>query len=140
MICGDVGSSFGERSMKSISSLTLLLVLAGCTLFEPANREYAVFFQERSAQLDSPARDVVNQVAQRANDRPGSMVEVLGFTDSEGSPSADILLSQRRARSIADALIRSGVAANRLVLIGRGQTGEDPGLESRRAEIIIASR
>ena len=126
--------------MRSISSMTLLLVLAACTLFEPANRKYVVFFQERSAQLDSPARDVVIQVAKRANDHPGSMVEVLGFTDSAGSPSADIVLSQRRARTVADALISNGVAANRLVLIGRGQNGENPGLESRRAEIIIASR
>ncbi len=126
--------------MRSISSLTLLLVLVACTQFEPANPKYVVFFQERSAQLDSPARDVVNQVAERANDHPASMIEVLGFTDSAGSPSADTVLSQRRARTVADALIRSGVAANRVVLTGRGQTSENPGLESQRAEIIIASR
>ena len=41
----------------------LLLALPACSLFGPSGPHYVVFFQERSAQLDPPARAVIAQVA-----------------------------------------------------------------------------
>jgi outer membrane protein OmpA-like peptidoglycan-associated protein len=116
--------------------LLLLSVLSACALFG-GGRKYVVFFQERSAQLDRQAQSVVSGAAARANTNPASSVKVLGYTDSAGSPAADVALSQQRAQAVADALVTDGVAANRLVREGRGQTGENPGVASRRVEIII---
>jgi outer membrane protein OmpA-like peptidoglycan-associated protein len=115
----------------------LLLVLSACSLFGPSGPSYVVFFQERSAQLDAPARRVVAQAAQRTNADPAARVEVSGYTDSAGSPQADVLLSQQRAQAVADALVASGVAADRLVRKGQGQTGGNPGVASRRVEITV---
>jgi OmpA-OmpF porin, OOP family len=123
--------------MRSVPLLSALLVLAACSLFAPSAPPYIVYFQERSARLDATAHDVVALVARRANEAPASRVEVIGYTDSAGSPPADVLLSQQRARTVADALAANGVAADRIVRSGRGQTGEDPGIASRRVEIII---
>jgi flagellar motor protein MotB len=117
----------------------LLSVLSACSLFGPSKPHYVVFFEERSAQLDSQARGVIAQVARRANDNPTAAVEVIGYTDSAGSPQADVVLSQQRAQAVADALMANGIAANRLVRKGRGQTGGSPGIASRRVEIIIGS-
>jgi outer membrane protein OmpA-like peptidoglycan-associated protein len=108
----------------------LLLVLSACSLFGPSGPSYVVFFQERSAQLDAPARRVVAQAAQRTNADPAARVEVSGYTDSAGSPQADVLLSQQRAQAVADALVASGVAADRLVRKGQGQTGGNPALQA----------
>jgi outer membrane protein OmpA-like peptidoglycan-associated protein len=66
-------------------------------------------------------------------------VSVVGYTDSAGTAPADFPLSQRRAQTVADALMADGVAANRLVRSGRGQTGENPGLASRRVEVALAA-
>lgn len=115
----------------------LLLALAACSTFGSNGPPYVVFFQERSAQLDEQARSLIAVVAKRANDEPAASVEVIGYTDSAGSPPADVVLSQQRAQAVADALAASGVAPSRLVRIGRGQTGGDPGLASRRVEIAI---
>ena len=115
----------------------LLFVLSACSLFGPSKPHYVVFFEEGSAQLDTQARGVIAQVARRANDDPAAAVEVIGYTDSAGSPQADVLLSQQRAQAVADALIANGVSANRLVRKGRGQTGGSPGIASRRVEIIL---
>ena len=87
--------------------------------------------------LDDHARSLIALVAKRANDQPAAPVDIIGYTDSAGSPPADVLLSQQRAQAVADALTASGVAANRLVRSGRGQTGNDPGIASRRVEITI---
>jgi outer membrane protein OmpA-like peptidoglycan-associated protein len=115
----------------------LLLALSACSLFGPSGPRYVVFFQERSAQLDAPARRVIAQAAKRANADPAARVEVSGYTDSAGSPQADVVLSQERARVVADALAANGVAANRLIRKGQGQTGGNPGVASRRVEITV---
>ena len=121
--------------MRHVPLLVLLAILSACSLF--GGPKYVVFFQERSAQLDQSAQGVIAQVAMQANNNPAAPIEVTGYTDSSGSPPADVALSQRRAQAVADALIVSGVAPNRLVRRGQGQTGENPGLASRRVEITV---
>jgi outer membrane protein OmpA-like peptidoglycan-associated protein len=123
--------------MRFLPLLWLLLVLSACSSFGPDNSPKLVYFQERSAQLDAAARSVIAQAAQRANADPTAPVTVAGYTDSAGSPPADVLLSQQRAQAVADALSADGVAANRLIRKGHGQTGSDPGIASRRVEITI---
>jgi len=125
--------------MRATLRLTLLtLPLAACTLFGPGTPRYAVFFPERSAQLDAAAQDVVARVAERARANPEARVRVVGYTDSAGSSQADVALSQQRAQAVADALAADGVAAGRMVRAGRGQSGEDPGVASRRVEISMS--
>jgi outer membrane protein OmpA-like peptidoglycan-associated protein len=126
--------------MRRVPLLLFLLALSACSLFGPSGPHYVVFFQERSAQLDAPARGVIAQVARRANAEPAAPVEVRGYTDSAGSPQADVSLSRERAQVVADALVAHGVAANRLVRKGQGQTGANPGIASRRVEITVGGR
>ena len=123
--------------MRSVPLLWLLLVSTACSLLAPSNGPYLVYFQQRSAQLDAPARSLIAEAAQRASAEPAAQVTVAGYTDSAGSPPADVALSQQRAQVVADALIADGVAANRIARTGRGQTGGDPGVASRRVEITI---
>jgi OOP family OmpA-OmpF porin len=98
-----------------------------------------VFFTEHSAAIDPPAASVIAQAAAAAKASPGVPVRVRGYTDSAGNPSADVALSQRRAQHVADALIADGVDPARITQQGRGQTGEDPGVASRRVEITLGS-
>jgi outer membrane protein OmpA-like peptidoglycan-associated protein len=113
----------------------LLLALTGCA----GRSEFTVFFPERSAALDEPAHQVIGSAARQAQQDPAAPVNVIGYTDSAGSPQADVILSQRRAEAVAGALVADGVPTSRLVRMGRGQTGGDPGLASRRVEITIGS-
>ncbi len=123
--------------MRCVPVFLLLLVLSACSLFGPSGPHYVVFFQERSVQLDAPARDVVARAAKRARADPAAPVEVSGYTDTGGNPGANLVLSQERAQAVADALVANGVAANRLERKGHGQTGRDPGVASRRVEITV---
>ena len=126
--------------MRRAPLFLLLLALSACALFGPSGPHYVVFFPERSAQLDAPARGVIAEAARRANAEPAAPVEDRGHTDSSGSPRADVLLSRERVESVADALVADGVAANRLVRKGQGQTGANPGVASRRVEITVGGR
>ncbi len=128
--------------MRPILTTTLLLALASCaaltggTAQQPA---YTVFFSEHSSQLEPQAVDVIAQAASAAKAAPGSRVLVLGYTDSAGSKPDDVVLSRQRAQRVADALGADGIAPGRIAQQGRGQTGQDPGVESRRVDITLAN-
>ena len=122
--------------MRYLTLCCVALVFAACSLFG-SQGPYIVYFPERSAQLDTDARSLIALAAQRANNEPAAPVTVVGYTDSAGSPPADVALSQQRAQTVADTLVADGVAANRVVRTGRGQTGDNPGIASRRVEITL---
>jgi outer membrane protein OmpA-like peptidoglycan-associated protein len=119
--------------------LPAAFLLASCSLVPPQGPPYMVYFPERSAQLDAKAQQVVALAARRAGQAPAAVVTVVGYTDSAGSPVADVVLSRQRAQAVADALAADGLAAPRIRRVGAGQTNEDPGVASRRVEITIGS-
>ena len=125
--------------MRTLFAGLVLLGLSSCTRTQAPSVSpgYLVFFTERSSALEPSAADVVARAASAARAQPSSPVVVLGWTDSDGSKQADIELSRARAQRVADALVADGVAAGRITRHGRGQTGTDPGVESRRVEIRI---
>ncbi len=53
---------------------------------------------------------------------PSIRVEIGAHTDAEGSDSYNVDLSQRRARSVVDYLVANGIAPQRLVSKGYGET------------------
>ena len=119
-----------------------LLALSSCAMLGSGpvtNPPYTVFFTERSAVLEADASAVVARAAAASKAAPGEGVTVLGWTDSDGSPQADVVLSKARAQRVADALVADGVPAARIARQGRGQTHDDPGVESRRVDIQVGS-
>ena len=126
--------------MRRLLTVTMLLALGSCALSNgsaPAPG-FVIFFPERSAALEPAAVDVIAQAAAAAKAAPGSAVLVRGYTDSAGSPPDDFKLSRDRARAVADGLVADGVNPARITQQGRGQTGNNPGVESRRVEISLS--
>ena len=126
--------------MRRLLNVTFLLVLSSCAMTTGNGPPpgFVVFFTERSAVLEPAAIDVVAQAAAAAKAAPDKGVLVRGYTDSAGSKPDDVKLSQQRARAVADGLVADGVGASRITSQGRGQTGNDPGVESRRVEISLS--
>jgi outer membrane protein OmpA-like peptidoglycan-associated protein len=55
---------------------------------------------------------------------PGHVLEIAGYTDSSGNPAKNVVLSQKRAEAIRDALIKEG--ANPDLLVAKGYGDADP--------------
>ena len=129
--------------MRRLFAGLVLLGVSSCTT-TPAPRSatpsMVVFFAEKSAALEPAAADIIAHAASLAKASPDAPVVVRGWTDSGGSPQADILLSQQRAQRVADALVADGVPVSRISRQGRGQTHDDPGVESRRVEIRVGNQ
>ena len=71
-------------------------------------------------------------------------IKIVGHTDNQGSHAYNIDLSRRRAEALMNALIRKGIAAERLTAEGKGSTQpittndtEEGRAKNRRVEVII---
>ena len=71
-------------------------------------------------------------------------LQVAGHTDSSGSASYNQRLSERRAASVADYLLSKNIPADRLVVLGYGESrpiadnaSTEGRAENRRVELLI---
>src|SRR5438094_3123957 len=79
------------------------------------------FAQNRDVILNGSYK-VLKQVARALKDAPGVMVRIEGHTDDVGSSDHNLNLSQRRADSVKEFLVRQGVLRSRIVSQGFGPT------------------
>lgn len=106
--------------------------------------QYLVTFGLDQTTLTAQDRRVIAQAAEDFRETGSSRVTVTGYTDTSGSPSYNLELSQRRAEVVADELERNGVPATDIVTIGRGEENllvatadgvREP--RNRRVEIVV---
>ena len=81
-----------------------------------------VEFNSDSAQLTPRGRSVLDQVAPVLAASPGLLCEIQGHTDSKGNPTANQALSLRRSLATKAYWVTKGIAAERLVPKGFGDT------------------
>jgi outer membrane protein OmpA-like peptidoglycan-associated protein len=102
------------------------------TLNMPGN----ITFKTDSAELDPSFYPVLNSVNVVVKKYNKTVVEVAGHTDSTGSPEHNQQLSERRASSVARYLEGQGLATNRVVTLGAGQShpvADNATVEGRQA-------
>ncbi|MGE0580655.1 MAG: OmpA family protein [Steroidobacteraceae bacterium] len=88
------------------------------TLNMPGN----ITFRTDSADLNASFFRVLDSVALVAKEFDKTIVESAGHTDSTGSEQYNQQLSERRAGTVADYLRSRGIAADRLITVGAGET------------------
>jgi len=88
------------------------------TLNMPGN----ITFKTDSAEVDPSFYKVLNSVDIILKKYDKTVIEVAGHTDSTGSADYNQKLSERRANSVAQYLESQGLATNRVVTIGAGET------------------
>ncbi len=103
-----------------------------------------IYFDTGKARIKEISFPLLNEVAKALQDLPAIRVRIEGHTDSRGSVRYNLRLSDSRAASVRDYLIRAGVAANRMVSQGFGEgvpiadnrtgSGRD---QNRRVEFVI---
>lgn len=79
-------------------------------------------FKTASATLQPAALPLLKQVASTLLAASTISLEIQGHTDDVGNAAANIKLSKRRAEAIRAVLVKSGVAAKRLIATGFGPT------------------
>jgi OOP family OmpA-OmpF porin len=105
---------------------------------------FMVFFDWDRSNLSVQALNTIQQAATAFKQKGQARITATGHTDTTGSASYNMALSLRRANAVKDQLVREGVPATAITVIGRGmqgllvQTGpnvREP--QNRRVEIVI---
>jgi OOP family OmpA-OmpF porin len=105
---------------------------------------FMVFFDWDRANLSAQALNTIKQAAGAYKAKGNARITATGHTDTSGAPAYNMALSLRRANAVKDALVREGVPATAIAVVGRGEQGllvqtgpnvREP--QNRRVEIVI---
>jgi len=80
-----------------------------------------VFFKTNKATIMSISFAMLEEVALALKDHGELKVRIEGHTDSKGSDKYNRKLSDKRAKSVRDFLIKQGIAPDRMIAIGYGE-------------------
>lgn len=79
-------------------------------------------FETNSAKLTQASAQICEETADKLATIPAKRYEIQGHTDDRGSSAYNLTLSQQRAEAVRRCLIDEGVAPNRLVAKGYGES------------------
>lgn len=109
-------------------------------------KEFLVFFDWNKYNLTPEAMKIIADAVTAAKAAGAKTIKVTGHTDTSGSASYNLGLSERRAQAVAAQMIKLGIPATSLVTVGRGQEDllvptkdnvREP--QNRRASIALGS-
>jgi outer membrane protein OmpA-like peptidoglycan-associated protein len=110
----------------------------------PQAPSFMVFFDWDRSDLSAQALATIQQAAGAFKNKGSARITATGHTDTSGPEDYNMALSLRRASTVKDALVRDGVPASAISVIGKGetqplvQTGDgvrEP--QNRRVEILV---
>jgi outer membrane protein OmpA-like peptidoglycan-associated protein len=106
--------------------------------------QFTLFFVEGKDELTDDSKRIVDSVFAEIARRPIADVIVIGHTDTVGNDAANDTLSRQRADVVRAAFTARGLAADKVVAIGRGKrelavpTGDNVAEpRNRRVEILV---
>ncbi len=80
-----------------------------------------ILFDSNSDQIKSSSYAVLKDIAATLTENPAITIRIIGHTDSDGTASGNLVLSQARARAVKNALVTAfGIAASRMETDGKG--------------------
>ena len=145
-------SASGNFSNNNLSIMASLQIKFGAPEAAPppppappvASNSFMVFFDWDRSNLSSQALATIQQAANAFKSKGNARITATGHTDTSGPADYNMALSLRRANAVKDALVRDGVPATAIAVIGRGEQGllvptpdgvREP--QNRRVEIVL---
>ncbi len=107
-------------------------------------KSFIVFFDFDRANLTGTALTTIKQAASEAKAGNVARITVTGHADRSGTDAYNMALSLRRANAVKDQLVREGIPAAGIAIVGRGESQplvptadgvREP--QNRRVEIVL---
>ncbi len=81
-----------------------------------------VQFEKNKAKLLDSSKEDLDKLAKHLNENKQVKAEIIGHTDGSGDNKANQILSQNRAESVRQYLIKKGIEPNRIKAVGKGES------------------
>ncbi len=135
-----------ERTQNALASLEKIAQVKEESRGTVLTLSGGVLFVTGKSELLPAARDQLQTVAKALIDQGDSRAIVIeGHTDSRGDEGTNMTLSQQRAEAVRSFLITSGVPAERITAVGRGESAPiasndtaEGRANNRRVELILS--
>ena len=107
-----------------------------------APMRFEIYFADGEARLTEPARQAIGMTAAQLQPCQIRAVRVLGLADARGGSEANLTLSERRARTVAQALVGAGwpVPVFDVSAVGDDGASDAQGIREplrRRTEVLV---
>lgn len=106
-----------------------------------APKRFEVYFADSEATLTPAARQAIGMTAAQLQGCDIKKVQVIGLADARGGVQANLTLSERRARAVADALVGAGWPTPVFEVDAAGEAGAAAGGVNeplrRRTEVLV---
>jgi len=90
------------------------------TIYKPIQLEN-IFYEFGKWNLTSDSEAGLQELVKTLNDNPNITIEISAHTDYKGNNESNKWLSEKRAQSVVDYLINTGIKADRLSAVGYGE-------------------
>lgn len=146
---GAIGGGVGYYMDRQEAKLRASLKNTGVSVKRDGNNLILVMpsnitFASGSSALKPDFEEVLTSVALVLKEYDKTLLEITGHTDSTGSDSSNLQLSESRALSVSNSLQRNGVAFGRMSTQGSGESrpvasnNTDAGRQAnRRVELVL---
>jgi OOP family OmpA-OmpF porin len=101
-------------------------------------------FESGKADIVADSAGLLDRLIETALRCPNTNIEIAGHTDTDGDEAANQMLSEKRAQSVTDYLVKAGLAANRFMPVGYGSAQpiagndtEDGKAQNRRIDFVV---
>ena len=109
-------------------------------------KENMVNFGFDSSNLTPAAQMNLDKLAEVLKNNPDTNINIYGYTDSKGTDSYNLSLSDRRAAAVKTYLVSKGLASSRMLTMGMGEkepiasnSTDDGRAQNRRVEFAITA-
>jgi len=85
-----------------------------------AEREFIIYFKHNSNELPDQSYATLNRIADFMQNSPSATIDIKGYTDSTGSYSYNVSVSEFRANTIKIFLIGKGIDPSKIKTVGLG--------------------
>jgi len=122
-----VGNSYSNNNISAMLSLQVRFGAPSVAAAPPpappvASNSFMVFFDWDRSDLSAQALNTIRQAAGQFKTRGNARITATGHADKSGPENYNMALSLRRANAVKDALVREGVPATAISVIGRGES------------------
>ncbi|MFV0593691.1 MAG: OmpA family protein [Draconibacterium sp.] len=138
---GGAGAIIGKQMDKQAEEIETVIPGAeverseeGIQLILDENAD--VRFEFNSSDLTSAAQSNIVKLVDVFNKYPDTDILVIGHTDSDGSDTYNLALSEKRAASVAKFLTSNGITATRLKSSGMGETQPRASNETKEGKAL----